>query len=124
MNTQIITTPAGERLILIPEAEFNALVAAAEDASDRAAIADFRARVEAGEEERVPAEVADRILAGQNRIKVWRSHRGLTTSALAKQVGISQPFLSQIENGQRTGAVEILRRLAVALDVSLDDLIG
>lgn len=124
MNAQLITTPAGERLVMIPEAEFNTLVAAAEDAADRVAVADFRRKLEAGEEELVPGEVADRILAGENRIKVWRSHRGLTLSALAERAGISQPFLSQIEAGRREGKIDVLRKIAGALNVSLDDLAG
>lgn len=124
MNAQVITTPAGERLVLLAEADFNALLAAAEDATDRAAVAEFRAKLEAGDEELVPPDVVDRILAGENRIKAWRSLRGLTMAALAKEAGISQPFLSQIESGKRDGTVEVLRKLAAALRVSLDELAG
>jgi ribosome-binding protein aMBF1 (putative translation factor) len=124
MNAQTITTPSGERLVLIPEAEFNALVEAAEDAVDRSALASFRRSLEAGEEELVPACVVDRILNGESRIKVWREHRGLSGAALSRQTGMSQSFLSQIETGQREGTVETLRKVAAALNVTLDDLAG
>lgn len=124
MNTRIITTPGGERLVLVPESDFEALVAAAEDNADRAAVAEFRRKLAAGEEELIPAPVADRLLSGENRVRVWREHRGLSGAALAKQAGLAQAYLSQIETGAREGTVETYGKLAAALGVSLDDLAG
>jgi hypothetical protein len=37
----------------------------------------------AGEEELVPSDVVERLLAAENPIRVWRTHRGLTSAALA-----------------------------------------
>ena len=119
MNTRIIITPGGERLVLVPEADFEALVAAAEDNADRTAVAEFRRKLAAGEEELIPASVS-----GENRVRVWREHRGLTGAALAKQAGLAQAYLSQIETGAREGTVETYSKLAAALGVSLDDLAG
>ena len=124
MNARTIVTPAGERLVMLPEAEYEALLDAAEDSADRDAVATFRAKIAAGEDELVPAAIVDRILAGENRIRVWRGHRGLTVSALAERSGVGQPFLSQIETGKREGTVETLRRIASDLTVTLDDLAG
>ncbi len=124
MNAQTIITPAGERLVLISEAEYRALVEAAEDNADRLAVAEFRRRLAEGEEKMIPSEVVDRLLGGENRIRVWREHRGLTVTALAERAGIAQAFLSQIETGRREGTVETLRKLAQALDLALDDLVG
>lgn len=124
MDAQIITTPAGERFAFIPEAEYRALVEAAEDNADRAAVAEFRRKLAAGEEELIPDAVVDRLLSGDSRIKVWRQHRGLTMADLAARAGISQPSLSNIETGQRQASLETLRGLAEALSVTLDDLAG
>ncbi|ACL60536.1 helix-turn-helix domain-containing protein [Methylobacterium nodulans] len=124
MNAQTITTPAGERLVLLPEAEYQALVEAAEDNADRAAVAEFRRKLAAGEEDLIPAEIVERLLGGENRIRVWREHRGLTAKALAEKAGIAQPFLSQIETGRREGTIDTLRKLAQALNLTLDDLVG
>lgn len=124
MNAQIITTPSGERMVMLPEAEFKALLAAAEDAADRAAVADFRRKIETGDEELLPAGMVDRLIAGENRIKVWRQHRGLTSRDLAEKAGIGQPYLSQIEGGKREGKVETLRKIAAALNLSLEELVG
>ncbi len=124
MNAQTIITPAGERLVLVSEADYRALVEAAEDNADRLAVAEFRRRLSAGEEEMIPVAVVDRLLSGENRVRVWREHRGLTATALAERAGIAQAFLSQIETGRRDGTVETLRKLARALDLTLDDLVG
>ena len=124
MNAKGITTPAGERLVLLSEADYAALLEAAEDNVDREALLRFRMALAHGEEELVPSDIVDRLLAGENRIRVWREHRGLSIKALAEQAGIAQPFLSQIETGRREGTVATLRKIAEALNVTLDDLVG
>ncbi len=123
MTTQIITTPAGDRLVVIPEAEYRALVETAEDAADIAAIHEFRRKLAAGEEELVPADVVDRLINGESPIRVWREHRGLGIKGLAKQAGIAAPYLSQMETGKRAGTIETMRRLADALGLTIDDLV-
>ncbi|MGE0457015.1 MAG: helix-turn-helix domain-containing protein [Bauldia sp.] len=123
MTKQVIVSPNGERMVVLAEAEYEALVEAAEDAEDIAAVSRFQSRLAAGEEELVPAAVVDRMLQGENAVRVWREHRGLTATALAEQAGIAQPYLSQIETGKREGTVDTYRRLARALRVSVDDLI-
>ena len=124
MNAKGVTTPAGERLILLSEADYAALLETAEDNADREALLRFRLALAHGEEELIPSEIVDRLLAGENRVRVWREHRGLSIKALAEQAGIAQPFLSQIETGRREGAVATLRKIAEALNVTLDDLVG
>lgn len=124
MNAQTITTPAGERLVLISEAAYAALVEAAEDNADRAAVAEFRRKLATGEEELIPAAVVDRLLSGESRVRVWREHRGMKAGALAEKAGIAQAYLSQIETGKREGTVETYRKIAEALGVTLDDLVG
>ena len=123
MNKQIIRSPSGERMVVVPEAEFQALVEAAEDAADVEAVREFRRRLATGEEELVPAEFANRILDGENKIRVWRELRGMTAAALARKAGIARPYLTQLETGKREGTVATIRRVAAALGVSIDDLI-
>jgi ribosome-binding protein aMBF1 (putative translation factor) len=123
MNKQIITTPGGERLVVLPEAEFDAIVEAAEDAADVAAVQKFRARLASGEEELLPSDVVNRMIAGENPIRVWREQRGLKMNELAEKAGIKAPYLSQIESGKRDGTIDTMRRLADALGVAVDDII-
>lgn len=93
-------------------------------AEDHAAVAEFRARLAAGDEELIPSGIVGRLLAGENPVRVWRSHRGLTVTELAEKAGVAQPYLSQIETGRRDGTLETMRRIAAALGVTLDDLAG
>ncbi|MFG1395163.1 helix-turn-helix domain-containing protein [Xanthobacter agilis] len=93
-----------------------------EDA-DAAAVRQFKERLAAGEEELLPAAIADRMLAGESPVRVWREHRGLSAPELAGQAGITQPYLSQIENGKREGGIETMRKLASVLGVIIDDLV-
>jgi DNA-binding XRE family transcriptional regulator len=119
----IITTPSGDRMAVIPLSEYERLVEAAEDVADVRAYDEAKRRLAAGEDELVPAEIANRILDGESPLRVWREHRGLTVKQVADKAGVSAPFVSQIENGQREGSVETMRKIAEVLKVSLDDLV-
>ena len=77
----------------------------------------------AGNEELIPSEFADRLIDGENPIRVWREYRKMTQATLAKTIGISTPYLSQLENEDRTPSLEVLKNIAETLDISLDDLV-
>jgi DNA-binding XRE family transcriptional regulator len=79
--------------------------------------------IEAGEE-LVPSEIAYALLDGENPIRVWREHRGLTQRQLAHVAEISVPYLSQLETGVRNGTTEVLSAIAKALDLDLDDILS
>lgn len=51
------------------------------------------------------------------RIRKHRSERKITQRDLCETVGISENFLSQIENGRRLPSFETLSRIATALDM-------
>ena len=123
MKDRLELTIDGEDFVALSRAAYDRLVEAAQDAADSAAIARFEQRLAEGEEEFVPAAMVDRILAGENLVRVWREHRGLTVSALAEMAGIAQPYLSQIETGKREGTLATMKKIAGALRVKLDDLV-
>lgn len=123
MKERLELTIDGEAFVALSRDAYDRLVEAAEDAADSAAIARFEQRLAAGEEEFVPSAMVDRILAGENLVRVWREHRGLTVSALAEMAGIAQPYLSQIETGKREGTLATMKKIAGALRVKLDDLV-
>jgi DNA-binding XRE family transcriptional regulator len=112
----------GERLAVLPEADYLALLEAADDAADRDAVRGFRTALARSDEELLPAVLVDRLLDGESPIRVWREHRGLTTHALAERAGLAQAYVSQIETGKRSGSLDTLTRLAAALGVTVDDL--
>lgn len=73
---------------------------------------------------RIPLEVTKRIMAGESPIKVYRDWRGMTQKQLARAAGIASPvYLSQIETKRRKGSADVLRRIARALNVDMDDVV-
>lgn len=122
MNVQTIDRNGKPEYVVLPWADYQALLEAAEDAIDGALLDAFRKKLASGEEETIPASVVDALLTGANPIKVWREYRGLTQDELAARAGISKAYLCQIETGKRDGAIKTLRAIATALGVAVDEL--
>ncbi|MFK4822282.1 helix-turn-helix domain-containing protein [Ochrobactrum quorumnocens] len=123
MNVQIINTPQGEEMAVLPKADYDKLLEAFEDREDIEAGRRFRAKLSAGDEELIPSEYVNRMIDGENKIKVWRDFRGMSAKALADAAGMSAPYLSQIESGAREGSLDALKKLAEALRVTIDELV-
>lgn len=125
-NAQIIKTPAGDTMVLLPKADYDRLLAAArdklEDAADARAAARILARLDKGEESTLPFQVVKRMRT-ENRIKVLREHRQMTQQDLADAVGMNRLYLSQIETGRATGGLKTLTRIAKVLQAPLDMLV-
>jgi len=83
----------------------------------------FKKALAQGQEELIPQEYADRLIEGENPVRVWRTYRGITQADLAKKVSISVPYLSQIEHEERTASTGVLKKIAKILAVTLDDLV-
>jgi ribosome-binding protein aMBF1 (putative translation factor) len=108
--------------VLLRRTDYEALVRQAENAADAMQIREAEARVAAGEDEYVPVELTQRLMAGEVPVRVWRQHRGLSARALAVRAGISAAYLSQIETGKKPGSFEAMAKLARALGVDMEDL--
>jgi len=125
VKPQIITNNDREpAFAVIPYDEYQALMERLdllEDLRDSKAFGEKLAR---GEEEVIPVEVVERLMAGESPVKVWREHRGLTQEDLGEHVGLSGSYLSQIESGKREGTVRVYAALARALGVDVDDLVA
>jgi DNA-binding XRE family transcriptional regulator len=109
----------GKKFVLVPKKTYDRMI---EDLDD---LDDIRAydRAKAKPQEFVPREIVDRLIAGESHIKVWREYRGKTQQQLADEVKISKPFLSQLENGLREASISVIKRIAAALKVDVDDLV-
>jgi DNA-binding XRE family transcriptional regulator len=109
----------GKEFALVSKKTFECLSEAAED------LADIRAydRAKAKPQEFVPIEVADRLIAGEWPLRVWREYRAVKSADLAKRVGVSAPYMSQLEAGKRVPSIDVLKKLATALNVDIDDLV-
>ena len=58
------------------------------------------------------------------RVLLIRKQRNLSQSALAKKVSIELRSMCDIENGRRKPSFDVLVRIAIALECSLDELVG
>lgn len=70
-----------------------------------------------------PAEESSDALTLGRRVRALRTQRGLTLEQLAQAVDRAPSQLSAIENGRREPRLPMLRSLAAALAVSVDDLL-
>jgi ribosome-binding protein aMBF1 (putative translation factor) len=122
-QTTTFKTPSGDDMIVMPRALYEKLVSDAETAQDVTAYDKAKARLASGEDELVPASIANRLLDGENKVRVWREHRAMPARQLAKQANISASYLSDIQNGKKVGSVAAMKAIAAALKVDLDDLI-
>jgi len=70
-----------------------------------------------------PAQQESAYLAqlGQ-RVRAWRSGQGVTRKALAAASGVSERYLAQLEAGQGNISVLLLRKLAHAMQVTVESL--
>lgn len=121
MTAQIVEI-GGQKIAMLPMADYERLLELAEEQADIAA-ADRAARRRAEGEEYLPFEFVTAILNGDSALRVWRKHRGLTQDQLADMAGVRKPTVSEIENGKAQGKPALWRALADALNVSVDDIL-
>ena len=121
MSVQIVEI-AGQKMAVLPEADYQRLLEAAEDKADIFAAHEAERRRNVGEEY-LPAALVDEILAGGSALKAWRKYRGITLGELAAATGTHASTLSKIETGMRQGRPALWRSLADALAVSVDDIL-
>ena len=114
-------TLAGEDYAVVPLAEYEALRNAVTEDSMDAAI--MKQILDDPDQELVPFTLAKRIANGEHPVRVWRDYRGMKAGELAAAAGIAGSYLSDIENGKKPGSVNAMKRIAISLDVTIDDLI-
>jgi ribosome-binding protein aMBF1 (putative translation factor) len=113
-------SPKGDDIVILSRKEYDRLlVAASEDAADAA----VGKRAIARNEETLSEAEMDELLAARTPLAFWRKKRGMTQTDLAKAAKIAQGFLSEIESGLKTGDVTVLQRIAIALEISLLELV-
>ena len=110
------TTQGTADVVVVPRARFDEIEELLEDRAAEAAY--HRTR----NEESFPAEVAGRLMDGESPVRVFRQYRGLKAAALAEKIGKSRSYLSEIETGKKPGSARVLRQIADALGVDLDNL--
>jgi DNA-binding XRE family transcriptional regulator len=122
---QSFTAPDGTEMVVLKAADFERLRQLAEDGEDLAEVVAIQARIDAGEGT-VPGEVVHLMFVdGLPPLAAWRRYRGLSQAELARKAGLSQVWVSRIENGGGYGSRRTRGKLAAALDApvwALDDM--
>jgi len=123
MNIQIIEKNGQPEWAVIPYSEYKKLQEALEDAEDIKDIETNLKAIQDGTEATISSDVTFAIIDGANPIRAWREHKHIKMNELAKQVGISAAYLSQIENNKRNPTIDTLKNIAHELDIDVEMLI-
>lgn len=115
-------TRAGREFAVIPVKALQKLMEGAEMLADVKAYDAAKARLEGGEDELIPLEIAERRLSGEAALRIWREHRKLTQDQLAKKAKVSRALIAAIETNRKTGSVGTWKKLGAALDVGWEQL--
>src|SRR5918999_1560389 len=57
------------------------------------------------------------------RVRAWRSEHGMTRKALSAASGVSERYLAQLEAGEGNISVLLLRKVARAMGVPVEELV-
>ncbi len=120
-DPQIIKTPDGHELVVLPREEYDSLVEAAseaaENAADGAAYDARKADLASGRDALLPPEVSAAMLCGDSFLTALRKWRGLSQTELSMMTSLGQGYLSDLESGRRQGAPDTLAAIARALEI-------
>jgi DNA-binding XRE family transcriptional regulator len=121
MSVQFIEID-GRKMAVLPVEDYERLMDAVDDEADVAAAERAEKRRSAGEEY-VPMDMVERLVEGENALRVWREYRQLSIGVLANVSGINKSTISLLENDKAYGRPATWRALADALRVTVDDIL-
>ncbi len=134
MNVQIIEKDGQPEWAVIPYGEYQQLLQLVErlepalfDSLQNEEISKLAPEqpIDSGKEELLPADFVHRLVSGQeNPLRLWREYRGFTQERLAEVTKVGKSHISQLEMGKKQPSPAVLKRLAAALRVEPDDLVG
>jgi DNA-binding XRE family transcriptional regulator len=113
---EMMTLPTGEVTVTLSRGEYEDLVDARDHALAMRDVAAGRVPLLSGDE-------VDAYMEAPTPLAFWRRHRKLSQKELAQAIEVSQPFIAQMEHGQKDASITIYNRLARILGVRIEDLI-
>ncbi|NBX04275.1 MAG: XRE family transcriptional regulator [Alphaproteobacteria bacterium] len=76
----------------------------------------------AGAKATLPPELSQRLKDGEHPVRLFRRLKKMTQAELAEKAGIARPYLTEIETGKKQGSIPVLKAIAGALGVELNDI--
>tara|TARA_R110000868_G_scaffold392051_2_gene662537 strand:+ start:1883 stop:2248 length:366 start_codon:yes stop_codon:yes gene_type:complete len=119
IHPQTIYNNSNPEFIVLPIKEYKKLISLLEDFEDIKEIKDYLD----SQEETFPIDVVTDLSNGENPIKIYRNYRKTSQTSLAKKVGVSKQYISQLENNERSGSSKVLKSIASALNIDIDEII-
>lgn len=119
-HMQIIDKNGKPAFVVIAHDEWLILQEKLEDAADIRAYDRAKGAFEGSGRRTYPAEVVNRLVNGENPLKVLRTWRKLTQAELAAKTGLAKAVISHIETGVRGGGIKTLGKIAAVLDVPIE----
>ncbi len=116
MNANIMVTPKGERLAIMPAQEY-------EDMRDALIHAQAVADLRAGRDEAVTIDEMQTLLDAPSPLSFWREKRRMTRAAVAKAANLRASDIEALELGSRAGSAEIMAKIAAALKIGVEELL-
>jgi DNA-binding XRE family transcriptional regulator len=116
VNVRYFTNAEGEEMAVLPRADLEAMTELADHAN---AISDYRS----GKLPGLKPEEARSFIEAPSPLAFWRRYRGFTQHSLSQATGITQNYLSELENAKRTGSVDVWLKLSKVLRLPVEALI-
>jgi DNA-binding XRE family transcriptional regulator len=71
----------------------------------------------------IPYEVVKaNVINGASMIRAWREYFGMTQQELAQRAGTTQPALARLEKSDSKPRIGTLKKIAAAMDITLEQL--
>ena len=115
-------TPAGEAIVILPEAEFDRLRDLAEDSLDTRTIDASLQRLRAGEDELLSDTELDALRQAASPLAFWRAKRMLALDTLSRESDVPLDTLVSLEAGAVAADAGLYERLARILRVDPEDI--
>lgn len=124
MSAQIIEREGKPEYAVLPYDEYLNLLTLAESSQDASDAREAMVELASDKDEVIPANIVGRLISGDDHpLRVWREYREFTQEALGHIAGVGKSYISQIEAGNKSGSAKVLKALAGALQVDIDDLL-
>ncbi len=123
--TKIKLLAQTDKTVTLRRTDFQALLEAAEDHADLAAIEKHRAEEkrlgwDAAKRNYLTREEAGRLLDGESPVRIWREKSGIRQGALALAAGVRVGYLAEIEGGKKPGSTSALQSVAKILEIPME----
>lgn len=119
IHPQVITKNETPEFIVLPYKEYRILIHTAKEQENIKEIEEFRT----GDQQTIPLKLLQNIAEGEHPVRTFREFRELSQIKLANAAGITRQYLCQIENKQRKGNIQVLKKIADILKIDLDLLV-